>query len=271
MRITRNSGYTLVEILVASAIFSIISLVAFFIAASFYKNVIELKENIEAEKSLVSAMYNVQKYIGLATRIRQVPGPLNGAVLAANDGQIVNYNMVSMNGQPGQIDTVALFQRENGGYQTPPASLLVPTGIFYARPSPTTSGVIFIASNPAGALTPSYSGLFFERVVEFGLRNFFFVTNSAGVSNLTSVEVHITVRRFLNERIDRWLFCPAKDITDGVAGCAFSDKAPYKDISLTTRIAITNQITAASDGRSSDPALAPYERTFGNIYLFPQR
>lgn len=270
MRITRNLGYTLVEMLVASAIFGVTALVAFFIAASFYKNSVEIQENIEAEKSLVTAMYNVQRYIGLATKLQQVPGPLNGVSLAATDGQIVNYNMISMNGQPGQLDTVAVFQREDGGYQTPPASILVPTGIFYARPSPTTSGVIFIASNPAGTLTPSYSGLFYERVVEFGLRNFLSVSNSFG-NNITSIEIHITMRRFLDERINRWHFCPAEDIKNAVAGCDTGNKAPFKDISLTTRVALTNQRTALSDGRSTDPTIAPYERTFGNIYLFPQR
>ena len=256
------------EVLVASFLLAITISVASFLAVSFYKHYQEIVLNVDTEEALLGATFGIQRNLSLAVDIAEATSSLNNSVQLAGIGRIAAFDGTSMGSTPGGIETIAIFLRENGGHQTPARSDYIQTGIFYARPTPTTSGVIFIDSAKTGSLFPKYSGLFFDKVVEFSVGNFEY---STGLSpQLTSVEVSITVRRFLSEKISTWNFCPQTDIDNAVAGCTAVDKANFRDVNLKTRVTFSNQIINTSDPRST-ASTAPYERTFGNLYLFPQR
>lgn len=263
-----NRGHTIIEVLVALLLLAITTTVALFLASSFYKHYQEITYNLDTEDALLSATFGLQRSLSLAVDIAPAAAPLNGTTQPAGAGRVLEFDGRSMSSAPGQIETIAVFLRENGGHQTPPRSDYMHTAIFYARPTPTTSGVIFIDSAKTGNLSPKYSGLFFDKIVEFSVGNFEYSTGTS--PRLTSIEVSITARRFLSEKISTWSFCPAIDIANGVAGCAGADKATFKDINLKTRITFSNQIINTADPRST-LSTAPYERTFGNLYLFPQR
>ncbi len=268
MNTRNNHGYTMTEVLVASFLLAITISVASFLAVSFYKNYQEIVLNVDTEEALLGATFGIQRNLSLAVDIAESAVSLNNTVQAAGAGQIIQFDGRSMAANPGQVETIAVFLRENGGHQTPPRSEYIQTAIFYARPTPTTSGVIFIDSAKAGNLSAKYSGLFFDKVVEFSVGNF---ERSLGTDpQLTSVEISITVRRFLSEKTSDWNFCPQTDITNGVAGCSVAGKATFKDVNLKTRVTFSNQIINDEDPRSVLPG-TPYERIFGNLYLFPQR
>lgn len=259
-----KNGFTLTELMVGTVLMSITTLVFLYLAQYLYSNYNDIQSKIQTEKSLVVATYNMQKLLSLAVNLNTTAANLNGVNTPLGQGLINDYVMDSMNGAPGAIDTVGIFLREKGGYQTPGASDLAPAAIFYARPSPTTSGVLFLDVSASGVnMTPSYSGVYFDKIVEFYLSNF--LKSPSGV--LTSVELSITMRRFLNETVSGWTFCPAKDIQNAVAGCTGTNTT-FKDVSRKTRITLSNQILSASNPREYSPT-APYERTFGNLYLFP--
>ncbi|HEY1080015.1 MAG TPA: prepilin-type N-terminal cleavage/methylation domain-containing protein [Bdellovibrio sp.] len=268
MNTRNNHGYTLTEVLVASFLLAITISVASFLAVSFYKHYQEIILNVDTEEALLGATFGLQRNLSLAVDMAESAVSLNNTVQPAGAGKIIQFDGRSMGATPGQVETIAIFLRENGGHQTPPRSDYIQTGIFYARPTPTTSGVIFIDSAKAGNLSPKYSGLYFDKVVEFSVGNF--ETSLGSDPKLTSVEISITVRRFLSEKVGTWNFCPQIDISNGVAGCALTGKATFKDVNLKTRITFSNQIINNSDPRSVVGG-TPYERIFGNLYLFPQR
>lgn len=268
MNMRNNHGYTMTEVLVASFILAITISVASFLAGSFYENYQAIIQNVDTEESLLGATFGIQRNLSLVVDIEEAASSLNNTVQTAGIGKIAAFDGSSMGSTPGQIETIAIFLRENGGHQTPPRSDYIQTGIFYARPTPTTSGVIFIDSAKTGSLSPKYSGLYFDKVVEFSVGNFQYSTGPT--PRLTSIEVSITVRRFLTEDVSLWTFCPKIDITNSVAGCTGANTVLFKDVNLKTRVTFSNQIINTSDPRNYLNT-APYERTFGNLYLFPQR
>jgi len=268
MNTRNNRGYTLTEVLVASFLLAITISVASFLAVSFYKHYQEIVLNVDTEEAILGATFGLQRNLSLAVEMAESAVSLNNTVQPAGVGKIIQFDGRSMAAAPGQVETIAIFLRENGGHQIPPRSDYIQTGVFYARPTPTTSGVLFIDSAKAGNLSPKYSGLFFDKVVEFSVGNF---ERSLGSDpKLTSVEVSITVRRFLSEKVGDWNFCPQMDISNAVTGCTTANKASYKDVNLKTRVTFSNQIINENDPRSVTPG-TPYERIFGNLYLFPQR
>jgi type II secretory pathway pseudopilin PulG len=266
-------GFTLVEALVGILLSGATLLVIFTLAFEFYKSYTEISNRIETEKSITMAISQLQRTLSLAVNVDPVTTSLDGvSVGLASTGKILDYATGNVMGAtPGKVDTVALFVREKGGHQTPPASEFGPVGIFYARPTPRTSGVLFINVDSSGsAMVPSYSNIFFEHIVEFTMTNFH---RSPGATpadqRLTSVEVSLTMRKFISSDTKTWNFCPPTDIANAVAGCT-GIVGSYKDITRVMRIALSNQIVADTSPRDKTAA-SPFERVFGSIYLFPSR
>lgn len=262
-------GFSLVEGMIATMLLGGTTLLASMLLLSLMRQKNEIHTNVDAETALLMGVYNLQKTLSLATKLEVVAGSLDGANRLAGEGAIRDYVMDSMNGNPEKIDTVAIFLREVGGHQATPRSDLIPTGIFYSRPGPKKSGVVFITQNTSGALQPSLSDAFFDKVVEFSITNFYY----AGVApnrRISSAELFFTIRRFLTDDVAKWNFCPKKDIQNNVTGCATTNSATFNDVSFKIRVSFSNQILADSDPRNAN-ANSPFERTFGSLYLFPQR
>ncbi len=264
--ILRNRrGISLIEVLAGTGLAAATALVAAFLAITFYRYNSQNSANVESEIYLLTASRDLHRALSMAADISLEPGSLDGVSLVGGQGKIRNYIADVMGPTPGQIETVAVFMRESGGPPGLFVSKFISTGIFYARPSPKTSGVLFIVSEPGGGpLTPKYSDLFYGKIVEFYISNFYY---TRGV--LTSVEFSITARRFLDSDVSKWTFCPQKDIVGGVAGCT-GTHATFRDVVYKTRVTFSNQVVRNTDPRTS-AASAPYERLLGNIYLFPQR
>lgn len=263
---TLRKGFTAVELLIGIMLAGITLLAAFLLMFYFYRAYNEIQNKIEAEKAVTLATFNLQRALSLAVNIEASPIPFEGLNLAATDRGKIRSNFVAdtMGASPGVIETVALFLREKGGYQATARSEYTPVGIFYVRPTPTTSGVLFIDTNALGTLSPSYDDMFFQNITEFSLTNH--VNSPNGV--LTSVEFSITVRKFISSDTKTWNFCPALDITNAVAGCT-TDKSTFMDITRTMQVTFSNQIL--NDGLRDVTGAGPYERVIGNLYLFPQK
>jgi prepilin-type N-terminal cleavage/methylation domain-containing protein len=263
-----EQGFTLIEVMISVFLTSIVASVAFYLMYFFYLNYHAVQGKLQTEQSLVQSIYQIQRVLSLAVDVKSAPGSLNGAVIALGQpGEIRDLAVTSMGGTPGQIDTMAIFLREKGGYQAAPnmMSEYAPAAIFYARPSPTKSGVVFLDVNSTGVMSPDFGDSFFDKVVEFSITNF--ISNTT--PTLTSVELSITMRSFLESNPRGWNFCPQADITAAVGGCSSPLFTSFKDINRKVRVTFSNQVIRAKSPRFPQNLTAPYERTFGQIYLFP--
>lgn len=267
-------GFTLIETLVGIFLSGVTLLVTFVLAFEFYRSYTEIQNKLDVEKSLTMAISQLQRQLSLAVNVSAVTTSLNSVNIGLSDtGKIRDYTAgTTMGSVPGAIDTIALFVRERGGHQTPPMSEYGPVAIFYARPTPRTTGTLFInVDSTTTSKTPSYSDIFFSNIVSFTLTNFQYNPVGAGTSmlQLTSVEASITMRKFLSADTTTWNFCPPADISAATSGC--TGIRSYNDISRTLRIALSNQIVATTSPRNMDPTTSPFERVFGNLYLFPSK
>jgi type II secretory pathway pseudopilin PulG len=262
-----KNGFTLVETLFGIALAGVTLLVAFVLMHQFYRGYIEIQEKLETEKALTMAFSILQRQLTLAVNVERSTTSLNSVSIAANaPGKILEYNGTSMAGVGGQIDTIALFVKENGGFQTPPSTSYAPVGIFYRRPTPTTSGVLFIDGSTLVSKTPSYSQPFFSSIVELTTSNFDFAPGGA----LTSMEFSITMRKFLESDTRRWVFCPQVDIDNNVGGCVVPGAVSFRDATRTMKVTFSNQILRTTTARNLN-SNSPFERVFGSLYLFPYR
>lgn len=269
-----RKGFTLVEILVGIGLGSIVMVVAFTLIFFFNENYVMIENKIQTERALIQATYNIQRSLALAVNISDSLGAINpGKTLAPTDSGLVrNFNATTLGGNAGTVETVAMFLREKGGYQVAPTPLkgeYAPTAIFFLHPTPTKSGIIFLDVNTTGVMTPGYNDVFFERVVEFSVNNFLF--SNTPVPILTSVEVSVTMRNFLSPDPNRWLFCPPADVSPTPIGaCNLPNMASFKDNNRKVRVTFSNQVID-NTSPSADPSnpSAPFERTFGQMYLFP--
>ena len=201
------------------------------------------REALAAEQEAMDAVVKVTNFLVQGIDIEDRVGRPWGT-----GSYLQNYN--GNVGFTGVVDNVAGFLREYGRME----SRIRPSAIFYNRPTPTTSGVIFLIRGTAGVpMTPTYRQIYIDRVVEFSLDNFTAVRNN----RLSSADVRITIRKYMRNAPRQWRWCPPANMAD--PSCATT--VPFRDMTRMMKIAFRN-----NDIWPLDPA--NQSGIFGNIYFF---
>lgn len=229
--------------IIALGISTFVILIAMTVILSSTSYMSDSREALAAEQEAMEAVVKVTNFLVQGIDIEQ-----RAARAWGTGSYLENYD--GTNGFTGTIDTVAGFLREFGRME----SRIRPSAIFYNRPSPTSSGVIFLIRGTAGAaMTPTYRQIYIDRVVEFSLNNFTVVRNN----RLSSADVRITIRKFQRNAPIQWRWCPPANGAD--PSCQTT--IPFRDITRTMKVSFRN-----NDLWPLDPA--NQSGIFGNIYFF---
>ncbi len=174
----------------------------------------------------------------------------------------------------GDWRVLGMFRREAGGREAITANTLSDiraTAIWFRKPSPTTSGVIFFGTDPGPALTPSYDQQWVDRVTYLEFSNKLVLNSGTAVgATVRSLDVRFRLRYHGKPHANnRW--CPVLDITNGVAGCvpaaAVGGPQTYTDIERNFKIVFRNNLVK-DPGAYGNMADLGEIRALGPIYFF---
>mgnify|MGYP001423346280 FL=1 len=183
-----------------------------------------------------------------------------GRIRDAGGGAPLVYDQIGDIAAPGWA-TLAIFQREMS-----PANFGTPikTAVFFRRPEPTTSGMIFIdpGSNTAADMRPNYSDEFLDRIVFFRMEK----RRHATLNVTTRLDFTIRFRYHLaSTRTTTW--CPQLDRDNLVAGC--TNVATYRDIERNFSVLLRNNLVRPAGAASmASTGSAFEERVLGNLFFF---
>lgn len=213
------------------------------------------RERMRVQENLLQLTYLLRSQIAQAVDLRLAAGnfiPSNYNLTAPNTGQMVQYRRPA--GNFGQVDTLGVFFREAGA---PGTSDLRPTGMFFQRPTPTTTGVFYIDTLSASP-APDFDDNFFDKMVEFEADN----PQVGGTpARLRSMDFRIVMRFFGDPDTTRWRWCPKADIDAGVFDCR--PQVPYHDLEQVVRVSFRNNVI-----NDTSPFTGTPERVFGQLYFY---
>lgn len=231
-RQARSRGVTLVELIISMGIVSFVVMVTVVLLIQLNKKKLQIDDRMDSESGLLRAEWILRTYLSQAVNMYGTGNTsLDG--YGGPTGRIRLFNGISSTLTPA-INTVAVFNREAGN-RGMGGSAIRSTGIFFHKPTATSSGVVFVdaGANPA-AISPDYSDLFIENVVEFETRNFTYHQNDPS-RPLLSAEIRIVVRYFTTENTSK-SWCPKADIAANVC----TQPTNYKDDERIFRVFFRN-------------------------------
>lgn len=294
-RFYKNSGYSLVELLVGIAISSLVVMLAYVMSQQSFSNYVSLKDKFEREEELMNIELTLKNFFSNAINIQYINAPINGQDFSSNVGLISEYNIDDWTASDSnKIDAVSFFLRDamNSGLDQISTTTLnanldrryLSSAIFFQRPTPTTYGVLYLhsSSNSAEVLKPSLADVRIGNVVDFQILNigkvqFFNKTNEL-IDNIldgkwmaSAVTVKIVVRHYLpnlNNQAKKW--CPPQFINDAdcVSNVSFKDIEKVFFFNLRNNILergyTIKQITATGATTTNLPV---YRRGADSIYF----
>lgn len=273
----RIRGFSLIEVMVAIGVSGTVLLVVTTLSMFAYYQFHNMKSRLEAETSANRLEYLFKSYLSQALNISGVVTLTEASGMVATiadaatgqgqwlgDPNTTNtYNRMS--DIAGDWLTLGVFVREAG---TGPNGLPLPAAIWYRKPSPATSGVIFFenidgTAMPAAVnMTPDYGDQFVSGVtnLEFQRQDL----GEAGALQLSSLRISFTLRygiRHSQAAGQNW--CPQADIAAAVAGCV-TPGLNYREVTRNFEIVLRNNFRTAN----SITGGARETRTLGPLYFF---
>lgn len=198
-------GYSLVELLIAVALQGIVLVMMIQVFTQVARMQSDLTEQKKSEETSMSVGYFMRSIVGQAVDLGWAgPVSLNSGCCIAGRGLIRQYD--SYNVAPtttADVDTIGVFWREWAPSIDAPTSQFVGTAIFYQRPTPTTSGVLYIdlGSRAGGAMAPSADDMIFDGLVGLSVTD----AQVSAFGAVSSVRVRFTTRRYRDIQNDwRW-------------------------------------------------------------------
>lgn len=265
-----QKGFSLVEIMIATAIGLVLVLIVTGIAVVGFTQMNSLRDRLAAEENLNRVELLLRSTIGQAVDVRSADVVYGSPFSVSNwDGGLrAAFNWNTMAAAGADWNTVGHFYREGGGTMASGVygnGDLFPTAIFYRRPSATTSGVLFFHMGAAGAakvtnLTPSYSEPYVDRISLLQMDK----NNNDAYGRVTSVRFRVAVRYHEFGHTDR-VWCPVADIQAATGGCV--NQARYRDLEKEFTILVRNNLLKAAGVTGMTGNLAE-ERSMGFLYFF---
>lgn len=292
-----NKGFTLVEIMVAGLLVSVMTLAISSVMISNQRNYNNFEDNQAALNELNRLGYYVNKYFSQAVNINyeqnnpsfDIYNTLDDTDTDPDDGfvgKVVEYNstdsaaypMVSAanSGTNSNIELMALTLMENNrsalnGSDSEFAAL----GMYFQRPTSQTYGQVIIqkAINITDAnreITPGardqrQTPLFFERMVEAHVLNVY-PEGVADEDDITAMDLKFVARSFMDADIDNWNWCPTSQMSTGSSTCPpITVNDHEKFITVTFK---NNLIDTAPSGNIVTTKSSGGTRPLGPIYFF---
>ncbi len=262
-----QKGYSLVEIMIASAIGTVLILIVSGVAVIGFSQMNSLRDRLAAEENLNRIELVLRSTLGQAVDVRSADitygSPFD--VMGWDGGLRANFNWNTIAAAGSDWNTIGHFYRETGGTASSGANgngTLLPTALFYRRPSATTSGVLFyhMGGNGVVNLTPSYAEGFVDRLSLIEMTK----NNNDAYGRVVSVRFRVAVRYHDFSSTSR-IWCPSADIAAATAGCVSS--ARYRDLEKEFTILLRDNLLKAS-GTAGMTGTLSEERTMGFLYFF---
>lgn len=272
------SGFSFIELLVASSISVIVAGIAVFAFLMTIDTYTRMVRQYEAEAEMVSAMLGLKAALSTAVQVNYC-GPADAASInyttrgapAADSTLGCIYSGNFNTGFSGATRMLALVVKDMNVHGN--TSVLSATGVFYQRPTATRSGAIYIdqESNPGGwvKVSPVNAPFMFTRFVEFEVLNVKVLETATGTSgnviaaavtdiNKTAVsaEFRLMMRYFTKGRALEFNWKPFVNLTAAERNAM----AAHYDIQKRMKV------TFANNSFDRNRFLAP--RPFGNVHLF---
>ncbi len=267
----KSAGFTLIEMMISSAIASLIFLTGAYISVNMA--VVGLKQSkiSEAEQDLDRLMYTLKYVASLAVNVR-LPTPANLDLNGRQTGtggagyvRVFNYlTDASMGALPSA--TLMFFARENrlsNMAATTTTSLFRPTGVFFVRKNEvfdnTRRGSRIVidlgASDATGVLTPDDGDLVIERVSDFTLdQPQFSRGNILNSIRVTATSIYPTS----NAKAGYDCLGPRADITAGLI-CNDNRTTPFKTVTKVFTLKFLN------NRRNSPMSIGEFQN---GLYIF---
>ncbi|MES3038281.1 MAG: prepilin-type N-terminal cleavage/methylation domain-containing protein [Bdellovibrionota bacterium] len=273
-RRNNNAGFSLVELMVAVAILSVIVLMNMQIVEEISNTQVALMKKIQSEENVMQGVSSIKRNLSMAVNLIHVAGPINGNALLNNRGQIATYNLAAWAPTlgPGAIDVISAFIRENKASDgvtalnalpaETPADRLIRfpiSAIFFQRPTLDKYGVLYIdvqATPVAGVITPKDSAEKIPYIVDFEIMEVFSTqfepvgyamdADLSGRFMAMSATIRIVQRNYFGTTFNtvyRW--CPPAFM--GLPACATD--TPYKDTEKIFTVGIRNNVLGRSKTR----------------------
>ncbi len=231
-----------------------------------------LEQRLDAELYAERLTWVFQQYIRYANDVEFHGNVnLNNYSFDFNDptstGRIRTYTFNTGVNNNASVDTIAVFAREVGQSRigVPGRSQHVRSGIFFQRPTPTTSGVLYFSdAQPAAAdILPSRASTFFPRLVEFRVFNPVSRNVTGGGPRMLSVDMEFVIRKFFLVRGNQPSWCPWADRALGICGVGNNNLAnqSFQDYRKTIRLTFRNNNIASN-------FTAAFYSVAGFTYLF---
>lgn len=261
-------GFTLPELIVATAIVGIIALLAGSLVTYVSTKYFEVKERLEANLEAAKAESLLRQYFSQAVDLTDSVSYFGGSETISfgnnSTGEIrngIDYDQIS--DMATDWATLAVFLRESStGLGNPGSTSLKRTAMWYRRPSLTTAGILFIDPGNSGAtLQPSYSNPYIDHLSRIKIDK-----NPIGASSiLSSLDITIAIRYhpFSGENLN---WCPQKDIASGANGCG-TYKTSFKDVERNFRILLQNNLVKPYGTTINFPVKSE-QRVMGSLYFF---
>lgn len=268
--VKRERGFSLMEVVTALGVSGILLLVVTTLSFYSYFQFQNMKTRLEAEIEANRLEYLFKTYLTQAVNISGAVGAglteATGANFTINDVNATGQWFGPPNGaaviwdQMGDLAgdwvTLGVFVREVGTAAA--GGELVPTAIWFRKPSAITSGVVFFddGSNP-GNMAPSYSDQFVSGItrLEFQRRDV--------ADALASLRISFTLRYHVKSGASVNGWCPVADINAAVVGCVNANNN-FREIEKNFDVVVRNNYRSDTSVDGS----AVEQRTLGRLYFF---
>ena len=218
IRRNRSSGFTLTELLIASALGTLVVLLAMTILYSNTQSYVGMSSRMDSEQTLLRAESVLKRVARQGLLVRRYNEPPGGTFANQPEGWIRPFNLATATPaslSAGNVFQWGMFQREAGVIASGAgsASTIKPTGLFYIPPTTTggieREGVLFIDMDTTGTgaatdtVGPSYgaNNIYVGKLSNLVVDGASFVEGQvngqpAGTNRILSIDVEVTVRDF---------------------------------------------------------------------------
>ena len=264
----KRNGYTLTELLIATAIGGVLIVIISIIAIIGFTQMSSLRDRLAAEESLDKVELYFRATLGQAVDVSGTNlaiGAFPFAVPGWTGNLRANFQWDQIADTATAWNAIGYFYREVGGSGAQAVEsvggTLRPTAIFYRRPEAAgTAGVLFFDNGETTTLTPDYSDLFVDRITYLAMDK----NINTNYNKVASVRIRVAVR-YHDFGIPLRTWCPVADIAAAVAGC--NNGAKYRDLDREFTVLIRNNLLKAAGTASMTGSLVE-ERIMDSLYFF---
>lgn len=291
-KLNKSDGFSLVEMLVATAISTITMLIAVFVLAfgiQNYKSLFDKFTNLEAANW---AELVIRNNLSMALNLTQVDNATDMNAFNNNIGKIRLYNLddeFDPSEATPKFDTIAFFLKENIPSRHNAAMLtsignrrFTVTGIFLLKPTAKTYGVLYIANRtmdqiaagfapePSDLKIPNVVGFKVEEIIssEFSAYDATMDTDLQGQRMVSKVMIELTLRSFMPQsgtEVVSW--CPPFYMTNSPTECPtnIGTVDTTRAFDLTVRNNVLGQTVTQKEQNLNRTPL--YRRPIENVYF----